>query len=153
MSEFLRDGRARSMGPSNFQVPHLERLAAEADVVPAVNQIEVHPYLTNEAVRAYGKAHGMATEAWSPMAKGQVLDNPTVTGIAAKVGRTPAQVLLDVEHGNIVFPKSASPERMQIWACSTSRSTPPIAPHSARSTGATMATPTAPDTFEGKPKG
>jgi 2,5-diketo-D-gluconate reductase A len=115
MIEFLRDGRARSIGVSNFQVPHLERLAAETDVVPVVNQIEVHPYLTNEAVRAYGKAHGIATEAWSPIAKGQVLDNPAITDIAAKVGRTPAQVVLrwHIEHGNIVFPKSISPERMQ----------------------------------------
>ena len=70
MEEFYRDGRARSIGVSNFQVPHLRRLAAETEVVPAVNQIEVHPYLTNEEVRAYGAEHGIATEAWSPIAQG-----------------------------------------------------------------------------------
>ena len=76
MEEFYRDGRARSIGVSNFQVPHLGRLAAETEVVPAVNQIEVHPYLTNEAVRGYGQEHGITTEAWSPIAQGGVLDDP-----------------------------------------------------------------------------
>jgi len=100
---------------SNFQVPHLERLAAATDVVPTVNQIEVHPYLTNEAVRAYGRAHGIATAAWSPIAKGQVLGDPTVVRIAEQVGRTPAQVVLrwHIQHGDIVFPKSTSPTRMR----------------------------------------
>ena len=113
--EFFREGRARSIGVSNFQVPHLARLAAETDVVPAINQIEVHPYLTNEAVRAYGRTHGIATEAWSPIAKGQVLGDPTVTSIAEKIGKTPAQVVLrwHIELGDIVFPKSASPVRMR----------------------------------------
>ena len=115
LGEFFRNGRARSIGVSNFQVPHLERLAAETDIVPAVNQIEVHPFLTNEAVRAYGRAHGIATEAWSPIAKGRVLDEPTVVRIAEQVGRTPAQVVLrwHIQHGDIVFPKSTSPARMR----------------------------------------
>ena len=115
MIEFFREGRARSIGVSNFQVPHLERLAAATDVVPTVNQIEVHPYLTNEAVRAYGRAHGIATAAWSPIAKGQVLGDPTVVRIAEQVGRTPAQVVLrwHIQHGDIVFPKSTSPTRMR----------------------------------------
>src|ERR687885_1104026 len=82
LEEFHRDGRARSIGVSNFQVDHLERLAAECDVVPAVNQIELHPYFLNEEVRAYGEARGIATEAWSPIAKGEVLDDPVVTAIA-----------------------------------------------------------------------
>ena len=82
LEEFKADGRARSIGVSNFQVAHLERLAAEADVVPAVNQIELHPYLLNDEVRAYGEAHGIATEAWSPIAKGQVLDDPVIAQIA-----------------------------------------------------------------------
>ena len=113
--EFHQDGRARSIGVSNFQVPHLERLAVETEITPAVNQIEVHPYLTNEAVRAYGQAHGIATEAWSPLAHGRILADPTVRGIAERVGRTPAQVVLrwHIERGDIVFPKSASPERMR----------------------------------------
>jgi len=115
MEEFKGDGRARSIGVSNFQIEHLERLAAETDTVPAVNQIEVHPYFTNDAVRAYGQEHGIATEAWSPIAQGGVLDAPTITGIADKVGKTPAQVVLrwHVQRGDIVFPKSVTPSRMQ----------------------------------------
>jgi 2,5-diketo-D-gluconate reductase A len=115
LEEFQRDGRARSIGLSNFQVEHMERLAAETDTVPAVNQIELHPYLLNEQVRAYDEQHGIATEAWSPIAQGQVLDDPVVTGIAERVGRTPAQVVLrwHVQRGNIVFPKSVTPERIR----------------------------------------
>jgi 2,5-diketo-D-gluconate reductase A len=113
--EFFRDGRAKAIGVSNFQVPHLERLAAETDVVPAVNQIEVHPYVVNDEVRAYGQAHGILTEAWSPIAQGQVLDDPVVVQIASAVGRTPAQTVLrwHVQRGDIVFPKSTTPSRMQ----------------------------------------
>ncbi|HEX5896325.1 MAG TPA: aldo/keto reductase [Thermoleophilaceae bacterium] len=115
LEEFRQDGRARSIGVSNFQVEHLERLAAETDTVPAVNQIELHPYLLNHEVRAYDEEHGIATEAWSPIAKGQVLDDPVVTEIADRVGRTPAQVVLrwHIQRGNIVFPKSVTPERIR----------------------------------------
>ncbi|MEV6707394.1 aldo/keto reductase [Micromonospora wenchangensis] len=115
LEEFQRDSRARSIGVSNFQVPHLERLAAEADVVPAVNQIEVHPYLTNEQVRAYGGEHNILTEAWSPIAQGLVLDDPTIVDVAEQVGRTPAQVVLrwHVQRGDIVFPKSTTPKRIE----------------------------------------
>ncbi|MBB5828404.1 aldo/keto reductase [Micromonospora carbonacea] len=114
LEEFRRDGRARSIGVSNFQVPHLERLAAEADVVPAVNQIEVHPYLGNEDVRAYGHAHSILTEAWSPIAQGAVLDDPNLVDIAEEIGRTVPQVVLrwHVQRGDIVFPKSIDPKRM-----------------------------------------
>jgi 2,5-diketo-D-gluconate reductase A len=114
LEEFKADGRTRSIGVSNFQVDHLERLAAEADVVPAVNQIELHPYLLNEEVRAYGESHGIRTEAWSPIAKGQVLDDPAIAEIAERLGRTPAQVVLrwHIERGSIVFPKSTTPERI-----------------------------------------
>jgi 2,5-diketo-D-gluconate reductase A len=115
LEEFKGDGRARSIGVSNFQVEHLERLAAETGTVPAVNQIEVHPYLTNEAVRGYGREHGIATEAWSPIAQGAVLDDPTIAQVAEKVGKTPAQVVLrwHIERGDIVFPKSVTPSRMK----------------------------------------
>jgi 2,5-diketo-D-gluconate reductase A len=115
LEEFKGDGRARSIGVSNFQVEHLERLASETDTVPAVNQIEVHPYLTNEAVRTYGREHGIATEAWSPIAQGAVLDDPTITQIAEKVGKSPAQVVLrwHIERGDIVFPKSVTPARIE----------------------------------------
>jgi 2,5-diketo-D-gluconate reductase A len=115
LEEFRSEGRLRSIGVSNFQVAHLERLADETDTVPAVNQIEVHPYLTNEQVRAYDREHGIATEAWSPIAQGGVLGDPTITEIAQKVGRTPAQVVLrwHIERGDIIFPKSTTPSRIQ----------------------------------------
>ena len=115
LEEFHRDGRASSIGVSNWQIEHLERLAAETDIVPAVNQIEVHPYLTNNAVREYGREHQIATEAWSPIAQGKVLDDPTITQIAYKVGKTPAQVVLrwHIQRGDIVFPKSVTPSRMK----------------------------------------
>jgi 2,5-diketo-D-gluconate reductase A len=115
LEEFQRDGRARSIGVSNFQVDHLQRLAAESDVVPAVNQIELHPYLLNDDVRAYGEAHAIATQAWSPIAQGRVLDDPVITGIARKLGRSPAQVVLrwHIQRGNIVFPKSTTPARIR----------------------------------------
>ena len=115
LEEFARDGRARSIGVSNFQAAHLDRLANESAVVPAVNQIEVHPYFTNEEVRAYGREHGIATEAWSPIAQGKVLGDPVIQGIADTVGRSAAQVVLrwHIQRGDIVFPKSVSPERMK----------------------------------------
>jgi 2,5-diketo-D-gluconate reductase A len=115
MEEFKQQGRARSIGVSNFQVAHLERLAAEADVTPAVNQIEIHPYFLNEEVRRYGEDHGIRTEAWSPIAQGAVLDDPVITEIAGRVGRTPAQVVLrwHIQRDSIVFPKSTTPSRIE----------------------------------------
>jgi 2,5-diketo-D-gluconate reductase A len=115
LEEFHRDGRARSIGVSNFEVAHLERLAETSDEVPAVNQIELHPYLLNEEVDAYGRAHGIATQAWSPIAQGKVLDDPVIAAIAERVGRSPAQVVLrwHLQRGNIVFPKSTTPERIK----------------------------------------
>ena len=115
LEEFRRDGRARSIGVSNFQIEHLEKLAAETGTVPAVNQIEAHPYFTNDAVRGYGQEHQIATEAWSPIAQGKILDDPTVTQIADKAGKKPAQVVLrwHVQRGDIIFPKSVTPSRMQ----------------------------------------
>ena len=115
LEEFHRDGRARSIGVSNFQIEHLRSLAAETDTVPAVNQIEVHPYFTNDAVRGYGQEHEIATEAWSPIAQGGVLEDSTITQIAEKVGKTPAQVVLrwHIQRGDIVFPKSVTPSRMK----------------------------------------
>lgn len=114
LEEARADGRLRSIGVSNFEVNHLQRLAAEATVVPTVNQIEVHPYLTNDAVRGYCGEHQIKVEAWSPIAQGAVLDDATITEIAQRVGRTPAQVVLrwHVERGDIVFPKSVTPARI-----------------------------------------
>jgi 2,5-diketo-D-gluconate reductase A len=115
LEEFKSDGRARSIGVSNFQIEHLERLAAETDTVPAVNQIELHPYFQNRDVRAYDEEHGIATEAWAPIAQGEVLDDQVIGEIAEKAGRTPAQVVLrwHIQRGNIVFPKSVTPERIR----------------------------------------
>jgi 2,5-diketo-D-gluconate reductase A len=115
LEEFSRDGRARSIGVSNFQVAHLQRLVQECDVAPAVNQIEVHPYLCNEEVRAADADHGILTEAWSPLAKGRVLNDPVVGAIASRTGRTPAQVVLrwHVQRGDIVFPKSTTAARIE----------------------------------------
>jgi 2,5-diketo-D-gluconate reductase A len=115
LEEFKADGRARSIGVSNFQVAHLERLAAETETVPAVNQIEAHPYFHNDEVRTYGESHGIATEAWSPIAQGNVLGDPVVTAIAEELDRTPAQVTLrwHIQRGSIVFPKSTTPARIE----------------------------------------
>ena len=115
LEEFAADGRARSIGVSNFQVAHLERLAKESSTVPAANQIEAHPYFTNDAVRAYGREHGIATEAWSPIAQGKVLDDPVIKKVADVVGKSPAQVVLrwHIQRGDIVFPKSVTPERVK----------------------------------------
>jgi 2,5-diketo-D-gluconate reductase A len=115
LEEFKADGRARSIGVSNFQVAHLERLAAETETVPVVNQIELHPYFHNADVRAYGESHGIATEAWAPIAQGKVLDDDAIGAIAGELGRTPAQVTLrwHIQRGSIVFPKSVTPERIE----------------------------------------
>jgi 2,5-diketo-D-gluconate reductase A len=109
------DGRARAIGVSNFQIQHLQRLFDETDIVPAVNQIEAHPYLTQDELRAFDAAHGIATEAWSPIARSAVLDDPTVVEIAESIGKTPAQVVLrwHIQLGNIIFPKSVTPERVR----------------------------------------
>jgi 2,5-diketo-D-gluconate reductase A len=115
LEEFAANGRARSIGVSNFQVDHLTRLTAETDTAPAVNQVEVHPYFTNERVRAYGAEHGIVTEAWAPIARGRVLNDPVVQRIAAATGRSAAQVVLrwHIQRGDIVFPKSVTPQRIR----------------------------------------
>jgi 2,5-diketo-D-gluconate reductase A len=115
LAELLEDGRATSIGVSNFQPDHLDRIIGETGVVPVVNQIEVHPYFGNEAARAASLRHGVKVEAWSPIAQGAVLDDPTIGKIAAEHGRTPSQVTLrwHVQRGDIVFPKSMRAERMR----------------------------------------
>jgi len=112
--EFQKDGRATSIGVSNFQAAHLDRIIEETGVVPAVNQIEAHPFFGNEEVRAASAGHGIAVEAWSPIAQGKVNDDATIQAIASRLGRTPAQVALrwHVQRGDIVFPKSMRAERM-----------------------------------------
>ncbi|MFS8199554.1 aldo/keto reductase [Streptomyces sp. CWNU-52B] len=115
LEEIYRSGRAKAIGVSNFQPRHLRRLLEEGQVVPAVNQIEVHPYLTQDEVRGFGARHEIATEAWSPIAQGKVLDDPTIGRIAERVGRSPAQVTLrwHLQRGDIVFPKSVTRKRIE----------------------------------------
>ncbi len=115
LEEFKADGRARSIGLSNFRVQDLKRLEAEADVAPAVNQIELHPYFLNAEVSEYGQSQGIATEAWSPLAQGGVLDDVTIVAIAERLGKTPAQVVLrwHLQRDHIVFPKSTTPQRIE----------------------------------------
>mgnify|MGYP001815485745 FL=1 len=115
LEEFQRDGRARSIGVSNFKAEHLDRLAAETDTVPAVNQIEAHPYFLNDGIRAYGADHGIVTQAWSPLAQGACLTDAAVVDIATRLARTPSQVVLrwHIQRGDVVFPKTLSPERMR----------------------------------------
>ena len=115
LAELAQDGRARSIGVSNFEPEHLVRIIDETGVVPAVNQIEVHPFFGNEAARAAGAEHRIVTEAWSPIAKGQVVGNEVLAKIGANHGKTESQVALrwHVERGDVVFPKSMRRERMQ----------------------------------------
>ena len=115
LEEFYREGRARSIGVSNFQPRHLRRLHSESDIPPAVNQIEVNPYLTQEEVRGFCAEHQIAIEAWSPLARGNVLSDPMVESVAQRAGKTPAQVVLrwHIERGDIIFPKSVTPDRIK----------------------------------------
>jgi 2,5-diketo-D-gluconate reductase A len=109
------EGKLRSIGVSNFQVAHLERLFEETGIVPAVNQIEAHPYLTQEELIAFNAAHGIAIEAWSPLGRGAVLADRVINEIATAHDRSAAQVVLrwHIQLGSIVFPKSVTPARVQ----------------------------------------
>ncbi|NWF26703.1 aldo/keto reductase [Streptomyces sp. PKU-EA00015] len=110
------EGRAKAIGVSNFLPEHLERLIGETSVVPAVNQIELHPQLQQSASREAHARHGIATEAWSPLGQGKgLLEVPTVVAVAHKHGRTPAQVVLrwHLQLGNVVIPKSVTPSRIR----------------------------------------
>ncbi len=115
MEEIARSGRVKAIGVSNFQAHHLQRLFDATEVVPAVNQIEVHPYLAQDDLRAFNRGHGIETEAWSPIAQGKVLDDPTLVKIAEQHGRSTAQVTLrwHLQRGDIVFPKSVTRSRVE----------------------------------------
>jgi 2,5-diketo-D-gluconate reductase A len=113
--KILADGRVRSVGVSNFQIAHLRRILDECDVVPAVNQIESHPYLTQTELVSFDDAHGIATEAWSPLGRGAVLNDEVLVRIGELHAKSAAQVTLrwHIQRGSIIFPKSMSPARMR----------------------------------------
>jgi 2,5-diketo-D-gluconate reductase A len=110
-----QEGRARSIGVSNFCPEHLDRVVGETGVVPAVNQIELHPRFQQSALRAADTTHGIVTQSWSPLGRGRLLDDPAIVAIAAKHGRTPAQVIIrwHLDNGLAVIPKSVTPERIR----------------------------------------
>jgi 2,5-diketo-D-gluconate reductase A len=109
------DGRARSIGVSNFKPHHIERLRAESDVLPVLNQVEMHPWLPQVETRQYNASLGILTEAWSPLARGRVLDNEILNGLADKHLKTPAQIVLrwHIQTGTVVIPKSNSLDRIR----------------------------------------
>ncbi|WP_017587043.1 aldo/keto reductase [Nocardiopsis ganjiahuensis] len=115
MERLYAEGRVRAIGVSNFQRPHLERVMEEGGIAPMVNQIELHPLLTQEELRAFGAERNIATEAWSPLGQGELLSHPLIAELARAHGRTPAQILLrwHIQLGNVVIPKSVTPERIR----------------------------------------
>ncbi|WP_423922849.1 aldo/keto reductase [Frigoribacterium sp. 2-23] len=114
LERLRQDGRARSIGVSNFQIHHLERLLGETDIVPAINQVELHPWLQQSELRTFDAAHAIVTESWSPLARGRILDDDALARIAARHGVTPAQVTIrwHLQSGLVVIPKSVTPERI-----------------------------------------
>jgi 2,5-diketo-D-gluconate reductase A len=115
METLYREGKVRAIGVCNFQPVHLDRLLQTAEVVPAVNQIELHPWLQQAELRQKHQGLGIRTEAWSPLGRGQVLSDPVVLACAAEHGRTPAQVILrwHIQLGNIAIPKASSEARIR----------------------------------------
>jgi len=116
LEELLADGRVRSIGVSNFEIEHLERLANETSVTPALNQIELHPEFSQEELRAYHEAHGIVTESWGPLGQSRgLLDDPRLVELARAKSRTPAQIVLrwHIQIGNVVIPKSVTPSRIR----------------------------------------
>jgi 2,5-diketo-D-gluconate reductase A len=113
-AEIKKSGRAKSVGVSNFKVPHLERLLGETGIVPSVNQIELHPRFQQKVQRAFHAKHGITTESWSPLGQGRVMKDHVIAGIAAKHGRTPVQVTLrwHIQSGLVAIPKSVTPARI-----------------------------------------
>ncbi|MFJ8461764.1 aldo/keto reductase [Lysinibacillus xylanilyticus] len=114
LEKIYQDGRVRSIGVSNFHVHHLENLLKETSVIPVINQIEFHPHLIQEEVRAYCKEKGVQVEAWSPLMNGSLLEEALIQQLATKYRKTPAQIVLryDVQHGVVTIPKTMTPTRM-----------------------------------------
>ncbi|MGL4199782.1 MAG: aldo/keto reductase [Allorhizobium sp.] len=108
------EGRAKSIGVSNFYPEHIERIVAETGVVPVINQIELHPDFQQRENRAFHEKHKIATQSWSPLGQGKLLGHPTITEIATRLGRTPAQVIIrwHIQNGLVVIPKSVTPSRI-----------------------------------------
>ncbi|MEV5776519.1 aldo/keto reductase [Streptomyces antimycoticus] len=115
LEKLLADGRTRAIGVSNFQPAHLQRLLDHSGVVPVINQVELHPYLQQGQLRDFHAQHTIATEAWSPLAQGALLQDPALAAIAQRHGKTPAQVVLrwHLQLGNVVIPKSVTPARIR----------------------------------------
>lgn len=115
LEHLYAEGRVRAIGVCNFQRSHLERVMQEGGIAPMINQVELHPLLTQEKLRAFDSDHNIATEAWSPLGQGELLGHPLITELARARGRTPAQILLrwHIQLGNVVIPKSATPERIR----------------------------------------
>ncbi|MET9702940.1 aldo/keto reductase [Streptomyces griseus] len=115
LEKLAADGRIRAAGVSNFQPAHLRRLLDTGTLVPAVNQIELHPGLQQAELRAFHAEHGIATEAWSPLAQGALLKEAALVSIAGRHGKSPAQVVLrwHLQLGNVVIPKSVTPDRIR----------------------------------------
>jgi methylglyoxal/glyoxal reductase len=115
MEEIHRSGRCRAIGVSNFTADHLTQLANDAQILPAVNQVELHPFLQQRDLVAHCTAHDIAVEAWAPLTKGQRLDEPVLGAVAAETGRTVAQVLIrwSLQKGFIVLPKSSNEVRIR----------------------------------------
>lgn len=114
LEKLYKEGRVRAIGVSNFQIHHLEDLLMDATVKPAVNQVELHPLLTQKELRDYCSTHGIQIEAWSPLGQGNLMEHPLLQDIAAKYGKSPAQVILrwDLQNGIVTIPKSVTPERI-----------------------------------------
>ncbi|GAA0944116.1 aldo/keto reductase [Nonomuraea longicatena] len=116
LEKIYRDGRTRAIGVSNFGIAHLQRLMDETDIVPSINQIELHPNLPQKELRAFHTANGILTEAWSPLGQGKgLLEDPALAALADKHGRSPAQIVLrwHIQLGNVVIPKSVTPSRIK----------------------------------------
>ena len=113
--EFFHQGRSRAIGLSNYEAHHMEAIFNIAEVRPHVLQVEAHPYFANNAVRDFAKSHGIVTQAWSPLARGQVSQDPTLVDIGRTYGRSAAQVALRwaLDRGDVVFPKSVTPSRQR----------------------------------------
>ncbi|UJW75393.1 aldo/keto reductase [Rhizobium sp. SL42] len=113
-AKLMEEGRAKSIGVSNFYPEHLEKIIGETGVVPVINQIELHPDFQQKATRAFHDAHKIVTQSWSPLGQGKLLSHPVIGKIAARLGRTPAQVIIrwHIDNGLVVIPKSVTPSRI-----------------------------------------